>query len=134
MDVVAILARRFPGRVWSYTDEPGRPWSERFTLLDDGPAITETEVTALWPEVAAELAEEAQLDALKQEGRRIGDRLARLFHGQPLSLRRQYADQFVRVKGYLDNGDLEAAQAEIEDAEPEPGQEAIKAAMLAEFG
>lgn len=131
----AILSRRFGGGVRDYTfhEDPALPWAERLVLLDGGPPINPEDLDALWPEVEAEMAQELAVRQAKRQGEQIGDRLAKLFHGQPLAVRLQFGPQFSQVKGFLDNGDLEAAQAVIENEPAPEGMEAVKAAMLAEF-
>jgi len=56
MDISAILSRKFAGAEWTLNgdDYTGLAW------LSDSPKPTKKELEALWPEVQAEIAAEAQ--------------------------------------------------------------------------
>ena len=56
MDIASILTRKFEGAEWTLNgdDYTGLTW------LSDSPKPTEEELAALWPEVQAEIAAEAQ--------------------------------------------------------------------------
>ena len=56
MDIATILTRRYQGAEWILDgdDYTGLTW------LSDSPKPTEQELEALWPEVQAEIAAEAQ--------------------------------------------------------------------------
>ena len=56
MDIAQILTRKFPGKEWTLNGET----YEGLTWLSDGNAPTESKLAALWPEVQAEIAAEAQ--------------------------------------------------------------------------
>ena len=56
MDIVMILTRRYPGAEWTLSgdDYTGLTW------LSDTPKPTKAELEALWSDVQAEIAAEAQ--------------------------------------------------------------------------
>lgn len=56
MDIATILTRKFAGAEWTLNgdDYTGLAW------LSDSPKPTKKELEALWPEVQAEIAAEAQ--------------------------------------------------------------------------
>jgi len=56
MDIANILTRKFEGAEWTLNgdDYTGLTW------LSDSPKPTEEELAALWPDVQAEIAAEAQ--------------------------------------------------------------------------
>lgn len=56
MDIAQILTRRFPGKEWTLNGDT----YNGLTWLSDGDGPTKSELTALWPEVQAEIAAEAQ--------------------------------------------------------------------------
>lgn len=56
MNMVDVLLRKFPGAQWKLDGES----YEGLTWLDDTPKPTKAELDALWPEVQAEIAAEAQ--------------------------------------------------------------------------
>jgi len=61
MDIAQVLTRKYAGSEWTLNGDS----YEGLTWLSDGDAPTEDELTALWPTVEQEIADEAQarLDA-----------------------------------------------------------------------
>jgi len=57
MDIAQVLTRKFPGAEWTLNGDS----FEGLTWLSDGPVPSEAELSALWPEVEAEI--QAEQDA-----------------------------------------------------------------------
>ena len=56
MDIAQILTRKYPGQEWTLNGDV----YEGLTWLSDSPKPSEADLVALWPEVEAEIAAEAQ--------------------------------------------------------------------------
>jgi len=61
MDIAMVLTRKYPGALWNLIDDD----YANLEWLSDSPKPTKKALEALWPEVQAEIAAEAQakLDA-----------------------------------------------------------------------
>ena len=59
MDIAVILTRRYEGSEWTLDGE-NYTGLTNLTWLSDTPKPTEEELSALWPDVQAEIAAEAQ--------------------------------------------------------------------------
>jgi len=61
MDIATVLTRKFPDTLWNLVDDD----YAKLEWLSDSPKPTKKALEALWPEVQAEIAAEAQakLDA-----------------------------------------------------------------------
>jgi hypothetical protein len=56
MDIAMVLTRKYPGALWNLIDDD----YANLEWLSDSPKPTKKELEALWPEVQAEIAAEAQ--------------------------------------------------------------------------
>ena len=66
IDYATVLNRRYAGRQWKLEGDD----YQGLTMLDDGPKPTQKQLDDVWPEVAAEIAAEAdQRAAAKVSGR-----------------------------------------------------------------
>jgi len=56
MDIAMVLTRKYPGALWNLIDDD----YANLEWLSDSPKPTKKALEALWPEVQAEIAAEAQ--------------------------------------------------------------------------
>jgi hypothetical protein len=56
MDIATVLTRKFPDTVWNLVDDD----YAKLEWLSDSPKPTKKALEALWPDVQAEIAAEAQ--------------------------------------------------------------------------
>jgi hypothetical protein len=127
MDIIEIMRRKFPNRVFVFTGAPGD--FKALTITDGGPEIAEVDLLKHWPEVKQELAQEKvkteKAESLAQSMREF------YFALQPVQ-RAVYVSVLAELKALTDLGDLETIGIRVRNLiTANADDEAVKAALVA---